>query len=117
MSPKTEFWRILDDFIIKRLRSSPIILSRTGIRVIPRTMFLLSWACDREMAPLFGSAGDYVSERYQNEDEEQLLKLGVQNPSPEWFMQELQKLSMGNALCSKSDTWHEDIAKVINDRI
>lgn len=116
-SQKTRFWRILDENIIKSLKSSPVILSRTGSRLKPQAIFLMRWAHDRDKAPLFGSAGDYVSERYQIEDEERLLKLGVQTPSPKWFMRELQKLSDGNALCSKSDTWHEDIAKVINDRI
>jgi hypothetical protein len=32
-------------------------------------------------------------------------------------LQELEKLKKGKALCSKSNTWHDDVVKLINERI
>jgi hypothetical protein len=112
---KSGFWAILDKNILRILKARKIILSRTGSLLQPGTSILMEWAHDRDRIPLFGSESDYLSQMYQVIDKAYLLMLGVRTPSAQWLVDELSKLDRNEGFRSKSTTWHEDIAKVINE--
>ncbi|KAF2269756.1 hypothetical protein CC78DRAFT_452837 [Lojkania enalia] len=118
-----DFFKRLEENVLKILSKSPILESFAGVLTPPRELiYVPERLCDESGTPLIltpETRSSYVSNKYPSSDRYRLMQLGVTPLSVEDFIKDLGKfiLEYPEDFQGMPESWHSRLAEVLASSI